>query len=72
VVSVVGEPAAASLTAKVADSAASRLGVKVTLMVHDFPAAKVVGRAPQLFVWEKSPALAPVIVMPGTLSGVNS
>ena len=49
-----------SLIVKVADSAPNTLGVKVTLRVHEVPAAKLVGRVPQVLLWEKSAELAPV------------
>jgi hypothetical protein len=48
------------------------LGVNVTLMVHELPASKLVGRLPQVFVCAKSPALAPVKVMLEMFSVVNS
>jgi hypothetical protein len=64
--------AAVSFTVKVAVSVPTTLGVKVTLMLHEVPAAKLVGRVPQVFVCEKSPALAPVNPMLPMLTGVNS
>lgn len=61
-----------SLTFKVADSGPSALGVNVTLMVHEAPAAKLAGSVPHVFVCEKSPALWPVNPMLRMLKAVNS
>ena len=41
------------------------VGLKVTLTIQFAPAATL---APQVFVWEKSPLLAPVIAMPEPLN----
>jgi hypothetical protein len=54
-VNVLDEATALSFTVKVADSAPSTVGVNVTLMVHEVPAAKLVGGVPQVPVCEKSP-----------------
>ena len=55
-----------SVTDSVAVREPVRTGVKVTLMEHEVPAASV---EPQLFVWVKSPWLAPVMLMPVMVNG---
>lgn len=55
-----GEPAALSVTPKVALLAPPAVGVKVILNVQEAPGAFVAGSAPQLLVWLKSLVLAPV------------
>jgi hypothetical protein len=46
--------------------------VKVTLIVHEAPAARLAGSVPQAFVSEKSPALAPTNPMLEMLNAVDS
>jgi len=58
-----------SFTVKVAVSAVSVLGVKVTLMVHEADEARLL---PQVLVCAKSPALAPVNPTLEMLSATNS
>jgi len=60
-VAVCGVPAALSATARVAVKLATDAGLKVTLIEQLVPAASDV---PQLLVSEKSPGLAPPMVMP--------
>jgi hypothetical protein len=54
-----------SVTVTAAVRAPVAVGLKVTLMVHWAPAAKLV---PQPFVWAKSALLVPVMAMPLTLT----
>lgn len=60
-VTVCGEPAALSVTESVALKLAADAGVKVTEMMQLAPAAS---ELPQVLVWAKSAAFAPVIAMP--------
>ena len=62
-VSVCGLPAALSVMVSVALRAPAAVGLKVTLKVQLAPAASVAGSVPQVFVWAKSPAFAPPMVM---------
>jgi len=55
-----GEPAALSVTAIAAVKVAAEVGVKPTVMVQLAPAAS---EAPQVLVWPKLLALAPVTAM---------
>ena len=57
-VTVCGEPEALSVTLTLADFAPVLVGVKVTAIAHEFPAARLAG---QLFVWENIAAFVPVI-----------
>jgi len=59
-VAVCGEPAALSVTVRVAPKLASDAGVKVTVMEQLDPEARDV---PQLLVWEKSLGLAPAMAI---------
>ena len=61
-----GDPAALSETEIAAVRVAAVVGVKVTVMVQVAPAAS---DAPQVLVWLKLLALAPVTEMPVMLSG---
>jgi hypothetical protein len=60
-VSVLYGVGASSFTVKVADSAPSALGVNVTLMVHDFPAAKLLPQV--VLVWEKSVLSSVILIL---------
>ena len=62
---VCGLPAELSATLKVAERLPVAAGVKTTEMVQFFPAATL---EPQVFVWLKSPGLAPVKLMLVTVS----
>lgn len=68
-----GEPAALSVTEIAAVRTAAEVGVKLTIMVQEAPAARV---EPQLLVWPKLVALAPVTEMAvmarGALPGLDS
>ncbi len=55
-----GELGSLSATLRFAVSAACVVGVNVTLIVQFAPAVNVAGEVPQVFVWLKSPAFAPV------------
>jgi hypothetical protein len=57
---------------KLAVSNPSTLGVNLTLIVHEPPAARLAGSVPQVLVCEKSPALAPVNPMLEMFSATNS
>jgi len=61
-----GLPLALSLTLTDAVRVPLAVGVKVTLIVHVFPAAT---ELPQVLIWAKSPALVPVIVILVMLKG---
>jgi len=63
---VCGLLVALSVTVKVPLRVPVAVGVKVTLIVQDAPAAT---ELPQLFVSAKSPLLAPVMAMPDIASG---
>src|SRR5438874_2124413 len=58
-----GLPDALSLMDKLAVRVPVAVGVKVTLTVHEAPAASVLGLIGQLLVWAKSLALVPVSPM---------
>lgn len=57
---VCGLPGALSATLRLAERAPVAVGAKITVIVHLLPAAK---DPPQVFVWLKSLAFAPVILM---------
>ena len=59
-VTVCGDPAASSVIVTMALRLPAAAGVNVTAMPQFSPAARLV---PQVFVWPKSPALAPVSAM---------
>src|SRR5947209_7914249 len=56
-----GLPLALSVIVMPAVRAPMAVGLKVTLMVHDDPAASVLGVSGQVLVWANSLALVPVI-----------
>jgi len=58
-----GLSAALSVTVTLALRVPVAAGVKVTLMVHLAPAAKVLGLMGQVVAWAKSPELVPVTAM---------
>ncbi len=58
---VCGLPAALSLMLSVAVRSPTAPGLKVTVIVQLAPASRVAG---QLFVWVKSPAFVPAMLMP--------
>lgn len=60
-----GLPVALSATESEAVRVPDAVGVKVTMMLQVLPAAREV---PHTFVWEKSPALVPMMEMPVMLS----
>src|SRR5437588_623000 len=55
-----GLPLALSVMLTLALRVPVAVGVKVTLMVQEAPAATVLGLMGQVLVWAKSPALVPV------------
>ena len=58
-----GLPAALSLMDPLALRVPMAVGLKVTVIVQEAPAAKVLGLMGQLLVWAKSPGLVPLRLM---------